>query len=116
MEDKEVVLWIGASGKRYHYFAFPLSFSFADDQNGNYIYAKAENNSWTPVYIGQGDIGIRAKIDSHHQSSCLKSKGVTHVHAHLNRVEKDRLAEEQDLLRKYPQAYTPLGCNEKKGG
>jgi hypothetical protein len=33
-----------------------------------------------------------------------------------NSVEADRLAEEQDLLAGYPQAYAPTGCNEKIGG
>jgi hypothetical protein len=34
---------------------------------------------------------------------------------HVNFKKDDRLAEEQDLLDNFPQAYAPEGCNEKLG-
>jgi len=62
------------------------------------------------------DLGDRTNINNHHQSRCLKSKGATHVHVHLNAREADRIAEEQDLLAGNPESYQPTGCNEKTGG
>ena len=116
MSEPQQVQWAGASGTKYTYYVYALPSNLSEGQDGNYIYAKIENNSWKPIYVGEGDLGMRTKIDNHHQAACLKSKGATHVHAHKNGVEKDRLAEEQDLLANYPQAYKPTGCNEKTGG
>ena len=116
MANNNSVIWKGASGKEYTYWIYQIPASFNSGQNGNYIYTKVVNNMWVAVYIGQGDIGDRTKIDNHHQSRCLKSKGVTHVHVHLNAREVDRIAEEQDLLAGNPEAYQPIGCNEKTSG
>ena len=85
-------------------------------EQGNYIYAKVSQGRWLPIYIGQGDLGERTNIDNHHQSICLKAKGATHVHAHVNQREAARMVEEADLLASHLQAYQPTGCNEKTGG
>jgi len=48
-------------------------------QMGGYIYAKIDqDNTWQPIYIGQGDIGVRC-TQSHHEIECIDSKGATHV-------------------------------------
>jgi hypothetical protein len=112
----ETVEWTGASGKKYTYWVYALPANINAGQDGNYIYTRVDNGRWQPIYIGQGDLGQRTDIDQHHQSTCLKRKGVTHVHAHNNGREADRLAEETDLLKNYPQAYRPRGCNEMLGG
>lgn len=116
MSEPQQIQWIGESGKKYTYYVHSLPANLNEGQDGNYIFTKVENNSWKPIYIGEGDLGIRTNVNNHHQASCLKSKGATHVHVHLNGVEKERLAEEQDLLANYTQVYKPTGCNEKKGG
>jgi len=116
MANNNSVTWKGASGKVYTYWIYSIPASFNPRQNGNYIYTKVVNNMWIPLYIGQGDLSERSNIDNHHQSRCLKSKGATHVHAHLNDSEADRTAEEKDLLAGHPEAYQPTGCNEKAGG
>jgi hypothetical protein len=116
MTNNNSVTWKGASGKGYTYWIYQIPAGFNSGQDGNYIYAKVVNNTWVPLYIGQGDLGERTNIDNHHQSRCLKSKGATHVHAHKNVHETDRIAEEQDLLTGNPGAYQPIGCNEKAGG
>ena len=51
--------WYGTSQQQYRYFIYPLPASFKDDQPGNYIFAKVVNGEWWPVYIGQGDLGVR---------------------------------------------------------
>ena len=106
--------WSGASGKKYGYWSKKLPFSCDPDQDGNYIFCKVVNNVWVPAYIGQGDINDRVNDETHYK--CATGKGATHVHVHTNSVEKDRLAEEQDLLAGHPQAYAPTGCNNKTGG
>lgn len=106
--------WTGASGKKYGYWSKKLPFSCAPNQDGNYIFCMVTNNAWVPVYIGQGDIHNRVNDETHYK--CATGKGATHVHVHTNKVEKDRLAEEQDLLAGHPQAYAPTGCNNKTGG
>jgi hypothetical protein len=116
MSDNPTCNWIGASGTLYRYFVHPLPQSFNAGQPGNYIFAKVNaENKWVPIYIGIGDLGDRV-TDNHHQWACIRSKGATHVHVHLNAVESARLAEERDLLANYSNAYAPNGCNEKEGG
>ena len=116
MADRQTAVWNGASGKHYTYWVYMLPTALNTSQNGNYIYTKVVNNVWVAMYIGQGDLRDRTNIDNHHQRRCLKSKGATHVLAHLNVREADRNAEETDLLAGHPSAYQPTGCNENTGG
>jgi hypothetical protein len=116
MSEPQQVQWTGASGTKYTYWVYSLPTNLNSEQDGNCIFTKFENSSWKPIYIRQGDRGTRTNIDNHHQSTCLRSKGATHLHAHKNAVERDRLSEVQDLHANYPQAYKPMGCNEKTGG
>jgi len=109
--------WIGKSDKKYMHYVYPLPASIKAGEDGNYIYSKKnDEDKWVPIYIGEGELNERAKVDSHHQGTCIKSKKATHFHCHSNSAEKDRLAEEKDLLGNYTQAYKPNGCNEKLGG
>jgi len=104
--------WIGASGREYIYHIHSLPVNFNLNQPGNYIYAKANYSyEWIPVYIGQGDLGERIS-ENHHQAECIRAKGATHVHVHLNASEANRVSEEKDLLENYTNAYKPNGCNE----
>lgn len=109
----ESVNWTGASGRQYAYFIYTLPRIFTTGQIGNYIFTKIVNNVWVPIYIGQGDLRERGDIDSHHRSYCLKEKGATHIHAHLNENEANRIAEEKDLLAGHPEAFEPNGCSQK---
>jgi hypothetical protein len=59
-----------------------------------------------------GDLTQRAAMERD-RASCIEAKGATHVHVHVNFDQKDRLAEEQDLLNNFPQAYAPDGCNKE---
>ncbi|NCQ16316.1 hypothetical protein GW814_01515 [Candidatus Falkowbacteria bacterium] len=114
MSEKPTVNWTGASGKPYTYHIWELPANFNPNQNGNYIYTKIMNNQWVPIYIGQGD--LKDRTENHHKAVCIRSKGATHIHVHLNSIEANRLAEEQDLLARYTNAYEPSGCNERIGG
>ncbi len=115
MADTQTCNWIGTSGTKYLYHVHQLPVSFNKNQDGNYIYTKIVNNKWTPIYIGQGDLGDRIG-PNHHQATCISNKGATHVHVHRNPKEQDRLNEESDLLANYTNAYKPNGCNEKTSG
>ena len=97
MADAQTCVWQGVSGVKYTYYVYPRHPSINAGQDGNYIYAKIENNSWVPVYFGQGELSVRA-TGNHHQIECIDSKRATHVHLHVNKAEADRLAEERDLL------------------
>lgn len=115
MTDTPTCNWTGASGKSYIFYIWSLPASFNPNQNGNYIYSKKNaEGRWVPIYIGQGDLADRTA--NHHKANCIRSKGATHIHVHLNAPEQDRLNEESDLLAKYTNAYIPNGCNEKDGG
>ena len=116
MGDREKCIWTGASGTHYTYFVWLLPASFDPNQDGNYIFSKKNDQErWVPIYIGQGDLADRVS-DNHHQANCIRNKGATHVHVHLNPKEEDRTGEEEDLLARYTNAYKPYGCNEKEGG
>ena len=115
MSDHQTINWTGASGNQYMYHIWELPAHFNPKQDGNYIYSKLnERNLWVPIYIGQGD--LKDRTENHHQAICIKRKGATHIHVHLNAKEKDRTAEETDLLANYTNAYQPSGCNERVGG
>ncbi len=104
------------SGTPFTYYVYQLPITFNPNQDGNYIFAKTNSeNKWVPIYIGEGDLASRVG-DSHHQATCIRNKGATHVHVHLNGNEQARKSEEADLLARYTNAYTPNGCNEKTGG
>lgn len=108
--------WTGATGHGYTYNVHALPVSFNDDQYGNYIYARInDQDQWVPVYIGEGDLGERVS-DSHHKAECIKSKGATHVHVHLTANKSSGQTEEADLLAYYTNAFEPHGCNEARGG
>jgi len=108
--------WVGASGTNYAYFILKLPAKFKEGQDGNYIYSKKNTEGkWVPIYIGEGDLDDRVS-DNHHQATCIKQKGTTHIHVHLNAKKEERKFEERDLLFRYAKAYKPNGCNEKPGG
>ena len=108
--------WSGASGTAYTYHVLELPVSLKTGQDGNYVYAKKNREGlWVPVYIGEGDLGERSG-SGHHKAQCIRQKGATHFHSHLNADATARRVEEADLLRRFKNAYAPTGCNEKPGG
>src|SRR5437867_13070434 len=69
MADKCV--WTGASGRKYTFYVYAPHLRIIKGQMGGYIYAKINrDNAWLPIYIGQGDIGVRC-TQSHHQIECI---------------------------------------------
>jgi len=116
MAEHPTCIWNGASGTAYTYYIWQLPTKFDPNQDGNYIFSKKNTEGrWVPIYIGEGDLTTRVG-ESHHQATCIKNKGATHLHVHLNSSERTRVAEEVDLLARYTNAYKPGGCNEKPGG
>ena len=112
----DTCIWTGASGEKYTFYIWPRHPGVKSGQDGNYIYAKKDaQGRWAPIYIGQGDLSVRLTTN-HHRHDCIEKKGATAVHLHTNAKEADRLSEERDLLKNYPQAYAPTGCNVKEGG
>ena len=107
--------WKGANGKLYEFYIFSLPCNLNPGQEGNYIYTRRnEQGLWVPIYIGQGDLADRANIGRHHQGACIRRKGATHFHCHVNPRKDHRLSEEADLLERYTNAQHPSGCNERK--
>jgi hypothetical protein len=98
MTTDPICSWTGASGISYTYYIRPRGCALAPNQMGNYIYAKKNSEGqWMPLYIGQGDLSASGL-----QQHLLDSLGATHVHMHLTPTEEARLAEERDLLARYP--------------
>lgn len=115
MEQKPLkVIWQGSSGEGYEFISKPLPYQCNPNQDGNYIFTKIVNNTWIPIYIGQGDLNSRINDDVH--NPCAIKKGATHVHVHLNARKENREKEESDLLAGHPVAYAPTGCNIREGG
>ena len=89
--------WTGKSGKTYEYYVHKVGDSFKK-QAGNYIFCKRNAaGNWVPQYIGQAK-NLDERLGNHEQEACAKRNGATHIHAHLNPVETNRLAEEKDLI------------------
>ena len=97
----KTIMWVGASGKKYEYWIYPIGTSFKDSP-GNYIFAKeTAPDRWTPVYIGETD-SLKDRLSNHEKMPCVKRYGGTHVHAHTGSAdEKTRRAEESDLPAKW---------------
>ena len=116
MPDRATCNWTGKSGTIYKYHIYELSETsqFDPTTTGNYIFARLnDKREWVAIYIGQGELKGRAADD---HDGCITEKGATHFHCHTAHLEPTRLAEEQDLLANYTQAYKPTGCNEREGG
>ncbi len=115
MAERPIINWTGVSGKQCKYYIWELPVNFSENQCGNCIYSRMnKNNRWVPIYIGQGN--QRDRTENHHETACIKSRGATHIHVHLNSLKENRLEEERDLLANYSRAYQPTGCNEREGG
>ncbi len=110
----ETIEWQGASGHRYTYYIHDMSFDPNAGQDGNYIFARKVSSGWEAVYVGQGDLKDRRNAAIN--DGCVDEKGATQFHCHNNSVERNRKAEESDVLGGNPEAYVPTGCNEKIAG
>lgn len=101
--------WRGASKNTYSYSIHDRGSLPERDQIGNYVFAKLTNGEWNAIYVGQGN------LRECHQSAlgvgCVQLKAASHFHYHLNENEKERLAEEKDLLDGHAEAHAPGGCN-----
>jgi hypothetical protein len=94
----------GASGAIYPYYKIPLPRSTAGWQAvaGNYAFLKQlTNGNYLPVYIGQAD-NLQARLPCHDRFDDAIRAGASLVVAHSTPAgESARLAEEQDLIRKW---------------
>jgi hypothetical protein len=106
--------WPGASGKSYTFHVHEIDFDPNPNQDGNYIFTKVVNNSWQPVYVGEGD--LKTRLAAAKDDGGVLRKNSTHIHEHLNANQTTRKAEESDILAAHPVAYAPSGCNVKSGG
>lgn len=115
-ETRPKQVWTGAGGAEYTFFVYALPANPNPGQDGNYIYTKLNaSGQWVPIYIGEGDLGERSG-PGHHKAACIRQKGATHFHCHLNSDATARRQEETDLLARYTNAYEPSGCNGRVGG
>jgi len=113
--NNQQCVWPGRSGTQYRYYVYALPVSFVADNEGNYIYSRLHGGFWIPIYVGEGNLSDRVG-PSHHRAECIRSKGATHVHVHVNADPNARSREESDILANFVQAYSPVGCNVRKGG
>lgn len=100
MANQGTIQWPGKSGQTYKYFIYPIGHDLKAE-GGNYIFAKETSpNRFRPVYVGEtGDLSTR--FDNHHKAKCIGREGATHIHAHLNTDESNRLGEEADIIARW---------------
>lgn len=96
MNEQVKVNWPGRSGRTYTYEVYAIG-SKLKAEGGNYIFTKLVSGKWSPVYIGQ-TANLDLRMPYHHKRDCIEQHAATHIHAHLNAIERDRLAEESDLV------------------
>jgi hypothetical protein len=106
----ETQVWTGNNGTEYFFYVYPRH-PEVPSRLGLYIYTgKNAEGYWAPLYIGYGDLAIRANNDRS-LIARIDAKGATHVHLRLNSNPADGLREMADLLERYQNAFEPLGCN-----
>jgi len=106
----EIQMWTGNTGLEYYFYVYPRHPEIPS-RKGLYIYTgKNADGNWAPLYIGYGDLSIRANNDCSLVAR-IDIKGATHVHLRLNPNAADGLHEVADLLERYQNAFEPLGCN-----
>ena len=90
-----------ALARIYKYWIFDIDYEFKPNQPGNYVFAKqTEAHTWRVIYIGQTkDLG--EGFDDYPKMPCILKNGATHIHAHKNKKETSRLAEEADLIERW---------------
>ena len=106
----ETSLWVGESGAQYLYYVYERH-PDVPKRMGIFIYSKKnQEDLWTPVFIGQGDLSIRSS-DNPELIARIDAKGATHVLLRVNSDEADRKGEIADLLKRYQNAFEPDGCH-----
>jgi len=95
---KTKVNWYGQSGHAYEYEVFDLNTEW-NEVPCNYIFAKPTSSGWVACYIGQTG-NMKDRHSRHHKRECAIRHGATHIHAHVNSLESNRLTEETDLVRR----------------
>ena len=95
------ILWQGKSGTDYKYYIYPIGTIFKSEP-GNYVFAKESSpGKWRAIYIGETS-NLNERFDDHHKMPCIRRNGATHIHVHINSVNKTlRVAEETDLTTKW---------------
>ena len=100
MDNTKTIFWEGKSEEKYEYWIYQIDTSFKEE-GSNYIFAKeVEPKSWEPIYIGQTN-NLNQRLENHEKERCAIEYGATHIHAHLNNNEQNRLSEEKDLIDNY---------------
>ncbi len=99
------ISWVGASGKQYTYYIYPISKSFKEWPANFIISKESRNGFWIPCLIGETD-NLKRYLRRINNDITLKQLGATHIHCHVafgNAAE--RKTETQDLLRQ----WSPFG-------
>lgn len=114
MADESLVLWMGRSGRKYAYYAYPLGQRLCAAP-GNFIYARLNGRGqWDPLYIGESGDLVAATADEA-MLAAAREKGATHVHAHLTLGNREgRFDEQEDLRARFAsEGATPPGDEVK---
>jgi predicted GIY-YIG superfamily endonuclease len=104
MSKRETIDWKGQSRTTYTFEIWPINTKF-NDVECVYIYTKAANNIWQPIYVGQTS-QLATRLQQHAEGDsdsdkCIQRSGATHVHVHQKRPESARLDEETDIRNNY---------------
>ena len=104
LEGSAVEVWRGASGASYPYTIIEIGRP-PNTAYGNYIFAKRNRaGRWIAIFVGHGDLSLRADLDKHQSRDFIRKQGATHVHIHENPWLPDRMIERLDILEAHPEA------------
>ncbi len=103
-ESDEVGLhyWSGSKDELYKYYVYKIPACLEKEgSRGNYFFCKKINDDYSPLFIGEGEIGYLTSLEYHPMGDDVKRMGATHVHVHINSSDVLRRREYIDLLKKY---------------
>ena len=96
--------WTGMSRKTYCFEVWTLDTKFIEVECV-YIYTKAVNNIWQPIYVGQTS-QLSTRLNGHaygdtDSDKCIQKSGATHLHILQLKPESARFNVETDLRNNY---------------
>lgn len=93
--------WPGSAGQSYRYwFLSSLARSAIKTAAGNYMFLRAKDGFWQPIYIGIAD-NLADRLSNHEVWPEAVKMGCTAVYAHLSSQQAVRQKEEKDLIARW---------------
>jgi len=101
LQPPSVLVWVGASGTRYHFRMAPIGTSFLG-MPGLYVFAHHGPTGWVADYIGKTRhfyVRIDRDLRSHNCWPRIVAAGSTHIGTFVVQDSFERTRFETDLIR-----------------